>query len=114
GMVLIGLGLLVRWLAVFTLRQYFTSNVRIDRDQQLIEKGVYRLVRHPAYTGSLLSFLGLGLAFNNWLSLLVIFLPILLAFLNRIRVEERALEQAFGQAYADYRQRVKRLIPFVY
>ncbi|HFE65305.1 MAG TPA: isoprenylcysteine carboxylmethyltransferase family protein [Caldithrix sp.] len=114
GVGLILLGLLIRWSAVFTLRKYFTSNVSILPEHRLVQNGLYRFIRHPAYTGSLLSFLGLGIAFSNWLSTLVIFLPILTAFLYRIRVEEEALLQALGETYRDYCKSVKRLIPEVY
>jgi len=114
GSFLIVLGLAVRWWAVLTLRHFFTSNVQILEDHQLIDAGPYGLIRHPAYAGSLLSFLGLGLAFNSWLSIVVIFVPIFLAFSFRIKVEEEALLNAFGAAYREYRARTKKLIPFVY
>ncbi len=114
GILFIIFGLIIRWMAVFALRGYFTSNVSILPNHQLVTHGIYRLVRHPAYAGSLLSFLGLGLAFSNWLSVLVIFLPILAAFLYRIRVEEAALREAFGQAYQRYCQKTRRLLPGVY
>jgi protein-S-isoprenylcysteine O-methyltransferase Ste14 len=112
GVILLGLGL--RWTAILTLKKYFTVDVSIARDHQLIDHGVYHFIRHPAYTGSLLSFLGLGLALSNWLSLLIIVIPITLAFLYRIRVEERALRSALGESYARYSLTTKRLIPLIY
>ena len=75
GLVLIVAGLVVRWTAILTLRKYFTVDVSIVSNHRLVSTGVYKFVRHPAYTGSLLSFLGLGLVFSNWLSLFVIFVP---------------------------------------
>ena len=75
---------------------------------------MYRFVRHPAYTGSLLSFLGLGLAFNNWLSLGLIFIPVLAAFLYRIKVEEKVLRGAFGRDYESYSAETARLIPWIF
>jgi protein-S-isoprenylcysteine O-methyltransferase Ste14 len=114
GLIFIFLGLVIRWTAILTLRGYFTTNVSIQQSHQLVVKGLYRIVRHPAYTGSLLSFLGLGLTFANWLSTLVIFLPICCAFLYRIRVEERALIEHFGVDYEQYRRRTKRLVPGIY
>ncbi len=114
GIILICSGLLLRWIAIFQLKKYFTVNVTIGKDHQLIQGGLYRYIRHPSYTGSLLSFFGLGIALNNWLSLLVIFLPILFSFLYRISVEEEALSKSFGRQYEDYRKKSKRLIPWVY
>ena len=114
GLVLIILGLIVRWTAILTLKKYFTVDVSIQSNHKIIDKGIYKFIRHPAYAGSLLSFLGLGLAFSNWVSTLVIFIPILVAFIYRIRVEEKALIQAFGGEYINYSKVTKRLIPMIY
>lgn len=114
GLILIVLGLIVRWTAILTLKKYFTVDVSIQSNHKIIDKGIYKFIRHPAYAGSLLSFLGLGLAFSNWLSTLVIFMPVLIAFIYRIRVEEKALIQAFGDEYLNYSKTTKRLIPKIY
>jgi protein-S-isoprenylcysteine O-methyltransferase Ste14 len=114
GLVFVFLGLVIRWTAILTLRKFFTSNVSIQNSHRLIDRGIYKLVRHPAYTGSLLSFLGLGLTFSNWLSTLIIFVPVSAAFLYRITVEEQALIRFFGDEYLRYCERTKRLIPKIY
>lgn len=114
GIVLICLGLALRWVAIFQLKKHFTVNVSIREDHQLIQKGLYKYIRHPAYSGSLLSFFGLGLALDNWLSLLIIFVPITLAFFYRISIEEAELTKAFGEKYETYKKQSKRLIPGVY
>ena len=61
GLVLFVLGLIVRWVAIIHLGRFFTVNVAIAHDHQLITTGPYRYVRHPSYTGTLLIFLGFGL-----------------------------------------------------
>jgi protein-S-isoprenylcysteine O-methyltransferase Ste14 len=114
GLVLIVLGLLIRWIAIFSLKHQFTVEVSIIKDHRLIKKGIYRFVRHPAYAGSLLSFFGLGLSFANYFSMLIIFLPICLAFLYRIHIEEKALIDNFGDEYINYCASTKRLIPGIY
>jgi protein-S-isoprenylcysteine O-methyltransferase len=114
GLVLIILGLLIRWIAIFTLRQYFTVNVAIQSGHQIIRCGIYRFIRHPSYLGSLVSFLGLGLALSNWLSIVVIMVPITLAFLSRIKLEERALMQALGEKYGEYCKSTWKLLPRLY
>jgi protein-S-isoprenylcysteine O-methyltransferase len=114
GIAVLAAGLVVRWTAILTLRGAFTVDVAIARGQRLVEHGIYRALRHPAYSGSLLAFLGMGLAYGDWLAGLVLFLPILAAFSYRIRVEERALRAAFGEDYDRYARRTKRLVPFVY
>ena len=107
-------GLVLRWTAILTLRGAFTVDVAIAKDQRLVERGLYRVLRHPAYAGSLVAFLGMALVFGDRLAGLVLFLPILVAFLYRIRVEERALRAAFGADYERYCRRTRRLVPFLY
>jgi protein-S-isoprenylcysteine O-methyltransferase Ste14 len=114
GIIMIILGLAIRWIAIFALNRYFTVDVAIEANHKIVETGPYRYVRHPAYAGSLLSFLGLGLAFSNWLSMLIIFIPILTAFLYRIKVEEQALSEAFSSAYFKFASKTRRLIPGIY
>jgi protein-S-isoprenylcysteine O-methyltransferase len=86
-------------------------DVAIQQGHSLVELGLYRFVRHPSYSGLLLAFLGLGLFFANWLSLVVLMVPITLAVINRIAKEERALLLALGPSYAGYCARTKRLFP---
>ncbi len=114
GLMFIVFGLLVRWIAIFSLKHQFTVDVSITQDHQIIRKGIYHFVRHPAYAGSLLSFFGLGLCFANYLSMLIIFLPICSAFLHRIHVEEKALIDNFGDEYIKYCASTKRLIPGIF
>jgi protein-S-isoprenylcysteine O-methyltransferase Ste14 len=107
-------GLVLRWTAIFTLGRFFTPNVAIQPGQRIVRTGVYRHVRHPAYSGLPLTFLGAGLAFDNWLSLLAVFIPVTAALLYRIRVEESALAEMLGREYAGYCEVTKRLVPGVY
>jgi protein-S-isoprenylcysteine O-methyltransferase len=71
-------------------------------------------VRHPSYSGALLAFVGFGLCVGNWISFLVLLVPITAAFLWRIHVEERVLNDALGDDYGRYAARTKRLVPVVY
>lgn len=114
GVGFIALGLLVRWWAILTLKRFFTVDVSVAEDHEVVTSGLYRYIRHPAYLGSLLSFLGLGMAFANVVTVIVIFVPIFVAFSVRIAVEEAALRQALGEAYSAYCRRTKRLLPGIY
>jgi protein-S-isoprenylcysteine O-methyltransferase Ste14 len=113
GILFIFIGLIVRWIAILTLKKSFTVNVTVSEDQTIIRTGIYKSIRHPSYLGSLFSFLGLGLAFNNWLTLLIIFLPICFAFLYRIKVEEAALKKVFPD-YSEYIKHTRCLVPGIY
>ena len=113
GILLVYAGIVFRLYAINVLGASFTSTVAITPEQPLIEAGPYRLIRHPAYTGVLITLLGFGLCYTNWLSLLVIVGCALLGFSYRIRVEEHVLKAHLGQRYQEYMRRTKRLIPFV-
>jgi protein-S-isoprenylcysteine O-methyltransferase len=114
GFAMIILGMLLRAWSIATLRKYFTVNVTVRDDHRLIRSGPYRLVRHPSYTGALLSFYGLALAIQNVWGALVVVLPITYAFFVRMRVEEAVLRAAFPDDYPSYERETWRLIPFVY
>jgi len=114
GVFLFVIGLLLRWWAIITLGRFFTVDVTIEKDHELVERGPFRVVRHPSYTGVLLAFVGFALTLRSWAALLVILVPIFGAFIRRMNVEEEALSGALGSRYADYMRRTKRLVPFVY
>jgi len=114
GLTLLITGIIIRFSAIRTLGQFFTSTVVIKNDHQLIRSGLYKHIRHPAYTGALLAHLGLGLSFSNWFSLVLSSVPYVVAALYRIHVEDQALHDAFGQQYLQYSSTTKRLIPKLY
>ncbi len=92
----------------------FTYDVRVSAAQAVVERGAYRYVRHPSYTAGILLFAGLGAAIGNWISLVVLIVLPLVGYAYRIAVEERALLETLGPAYAGYMTRTRRLIPFVF
>jgi protein-S-isoprenylcysteine O-methyltransferase Ste14 len=114
AIVLFALGLAVRWWAIVTLGRFFTVDVTIERDHELVNAGPFRVVRHPSYTGVLLAFVGWTLTLGNWAAILVVLVPIFVAFVRRMNVEEEALGTALGEKYAAYMRRTKRLLPGLY
>ena len=114
GLGLFAAGVGLRWYSVAYLGRLFTYDVAIATDHRVIDSGPYRFVRHPAYAGSLLTFLGMGVSGGNLLALAVLVVPVAAAFLHRIAIEEAALMSALGSRYGDYAGRTRRLIPFVY
>lgn len=107
-------GIIIRFMIIRSLGKYFTVDVTIKKDHQIKKEGFYRYLRHPSYSFSLLTSLGLGLYLNNWLSLALAFLPPFFAFIYRIKVEEQVLVEQFGDEYLEYRKKTKKLIPFIY
>ena len=65
GRGLLVVGIIIRWSAIYTLGKYFTGTVMIKDDHRLVQNGLYRYLRHPAYAGALLAHLGLGLSFSK-------------------------------------------------
>ena len=114
GLILIILGLIFRWIAILKLKSMFTVNDSIQENHKIVKSGIYGTIRHPAYLGSLMSFLGLGIALVNWLSIIVICIPILLSFINRMLVEEKVLVEEFGEEYLNYSNNSYRLFPGIY
>ncbi len=114
GIALIILGMALRFVAIASLGRFFTVNVAIREGHTIKKDGMYRLVRHPSYSGSLLSFVGFGLSMNNWISLPAVLIPVITVFLYRIKIEEEMLTAALGKPYEEYKQQTYRLIPWVY
>ncbi len=106
-------GLAFRWTAILTLGRFFTVDVAIHSDQPVVDSGLYRYIRHPSYTGLMIAFLGLGVFFGNWLSIVGLLLPITLGVVNRVVKEERTLLDSLGPAYASYCARTKRFLPWL-
>jgi protein-S-isoprenylcysteine O-methyltransferase len=104
GLALFVTGLALRWWAIVHLGRFFTVDVAIADDHRVVATGPYRFV----------AFVGYGICLGNRVSLLALAVPITLAFLQRIKVEEAALHAALGDAYGNYAQRTRALLPFVY
>lgn len=96
------------------LGQRFTGAVIVQSDQQVVDRGAYRYVRHPSYTAGAIMSLGIGLALANWIAVLVLCGTVALAYAYRVRVEEAALATVIGEPYVQYMNRTKRFIPFVF
>jgi protein-S-isoprenylcysteine O-methyltransferase len=107
-------GMIMRWWSILTLGRYFTVDVAIQHSHEVVQGGPYRWLRHPSYTGALIAFAGVGLAFGDWLAMIALLVPVIAAIMYRVRVEERTLVGALGANYAEYSARTKRLIPGIY
>ena len=114
GLAIIVIGMIFRFIAIFSLGRLFTVDVTIRKDHKIKKDGIYRIVRHPSYMGSLLSFAGFGISLNSWLSLAIIVILITAAFIYRIRVEEKLLIAQFGGDYLEYKKKTYYLIPWIY
>jgi protein-S-isoprenylcysteine O-methyltransferase Ste14 len=103
--------LFIFWVTRFN--SFAASNIRVERDQKVIDTGPYAHVRHPMYAGAIWLFVGMPLALGSWwsLGLIVLLLPMLLW---RLLDEEKILRRDLP-GYTEYMRRVRfRLVPFVW
>lgn len=103
GWILVGAGVVVRLWAALYLAGH--------KNEQLITKGPYELVRNPLYTGNLISLSGIAVLTESVIAGLVLFFGTLLIYYATIRYEERKLVRIFGKNYRDYLKEVPRLLP---
>jgi protein-S-isoprenylcysteine O-methyltransferase Ste14 len=114
GLVVGWAGGLLRWWSFVSLGKYFTVVVTTSADQPVIDRGPYRVLRHPSYTGLLLIFAGVGVMVGNWLSAAGALVLVLIALIYRLRIEERALIATLGDRYREFAASRARLIPYVW
>jgi protein-S-isoprenylcysteine O-methyltransferase Ste14 len=112
GDVLVGLGLAVAQLVVVQ-NGYAAANITVESEQPLVSSGLYGLVRHPMYAGTVVMMIGIPLALGSYWGLLFL-IPALFVLALRIRDEEQLLEQEL-RGYREYEQQVHyRLVPCVW
>ena len=103
---------LVAW-ARCHLGPNWSGAIAIKVVHHLVRTGPYRLVRHPMYTGILGMFLGTAVA-SGEVHALFAFAVMVLAYLRKIRLEERCLGEVFGSAYDEYRRSTWSLVPWLF
>ena len=112
GLGLFVVALVVRLTAVRTLGKYWSLHLEIRPDHQLITDGIYRHLRHPAYSAITLEMLAVPLVGNSYYTLALAaggFIPLLLVRWHR---EEQEMVKKFGERYVQYRQAVPAFIPW--
>ena len=114
GMALVVIGFVIRIHSILTLKQYFTYSVAKVEGHRIVETGLYKFIRHPGYLGQMIIFIGISMSISNWLSILVMMIPVTLGYLYRINVEERFMLERLGEDYLNYQERTKRIIPKIY
>ena len=112
GLALMLIGMALRWYSIRVLGRSFTTTVMTRPDQTVVEAGPYRWIRHPSYTGGLITILGILVCLTNPVAFLGL-IPPLAGYAYRIHIEETALARSLGDPYRSYMRRTKRLIPFL-
>jgi protein-S-isoprenylcysteine O-methyltransferase Ste14 len=98
--------------ARLVLGSNWSGRVTIKENHELVRRGPYRIVRHPIYTGILLGLLGTAIVYGA--TRCFIGIPACgFAFWLKSQTEEQFMVQHFGEQYAEYRQEVRALIPYI-
>ncbi len=113
GLILMVTGVGIRRLSRKALAKQFSYALRILDKHELVTHGIYKYVRHPAYTGDLMFHFGVPLFFSSWygFSVMLLLIP---CMLYRIRIEEDMLIDRFGNQYRNYKRTSKKLVPYLY
>jgi protein-S-isoprenylcysteine O-methyltransferase Ste14 len=111
GIVLMLAGIGFKQWAIAVLGRYFSGVIGVQKDQKVVESGLYRLLRHPSYTGVLIFYAGMGLAVQSWAAVLVGITIFGIVYGYRIFAEEKVLISELGNSYVEYMKRTKRGVP---
>ena len=114
GLIIEATGLALRGISMQKLGSSYTRTLRTDANEQaLVQTGPYRLVRHPGYLGSLLTWIGFSLTSCSLPTVALVSGLLGAAYARRINAEEELLQRDLA-GYEEYASRTSRLIPFVW
>jgi protein-S-isoprenylcysteine O-methyltransferase Ste14 len=107
-------GMVLRLWALYSLGGLFSTRIKVEDNHKIITTGPYRFIRHPAYLGALVTFIGVSVALGNIIGIAVTVILMSSGYYHRICAEENVLLSFLGEKYARYMQSTKRLIPLIY
>ncbi|MFX1484103.1 MAG: methyltransferase family protein [Promethearchaeota archaeon] len=93
---------------------YGGSKITIEESHRLITEGMYSHIRNPQYLGFILLFAGYSVSLGSLIVSVVTVVGLFIVFRSRLLLEEKLLLETFGEEYAEYLRRTKRLLPRVY
>ena len=111
GLFLMVAGAAFRQWALVHLGRFFSRTVHIESEHKVITTGPYRWIRHPAYTGMIVVYIGMVMALGTWLGTLLTFAIVTGSLLYRIHVEEQSLLTALDDEYLEYMKLTWLLFP---
>jgi protein-S-isoprenylcysteine O-methyltransferase Ste14 len=104
-------GILLRQAAILQLGGCFSTTIHVNKGKQLVSWGLYKYIRNPSYTGALLTLIGITLAFGAWVATIIIGIFGLMAYLYRVKYEEKNLIKSYGKEYIEYMKQTWRFFP---
>jgi len=106
-------GLVITVSAQVTIDRNYSWTLEIREGHTLVQGGLYRYVRHPIYTGTLIRLISIPV-FTSSVPGFILSLLSIPVFVYRIGLEEEMLIGEFGEEYERYRERTWRLFPYIY
>lgn len=113
GVILFIIGLIIRVHAAWTLDKNYSWTLEIRENHSLIKNGLYRYIRHPIYSGVIISAFTVPVFTSSVIGFFIILFSILL-LIYRIGVEEKMLIEEYRDEYRDYMKNTWRLVPYLY
>jgi protein-S-isoprenylcysteine O-methyltransferase Ste14 len=114
GVMCLAIGLWLFYRSHADLGTNWSVTLEIREEHRLITQGVYRGIRHPMYSALFLYAVGQALVIPNWVAGLSNLIAFTVLFALRVGAEERMMAEQFGDEYAAYSARTKRLVPGVW
>jgi protein-S-isoprenylcysteine O-methyltransferase Ste14 len=103
----------IRHAAIRALGKFWSLHVEMREGHEFVTSGPFAYARHPVYFSMILELLGICLLVNAWITLAVVFAIFTPTLIARVRIEERALVEKFGDAYVRYMQTTPAIIPLI-
>lgn len=111
GIGIAALGVMVFIIAMWTMRDSWRAGIPEKDETELVTAGIYQVSRNPAFLGFDLMYLGLLIAFFNFVHLVFVLYAVIMLHLQILQ-EEQFLSETFGEKYNVYRQRTGRYFIF--
>jgi protein-S-isoprenylcysteine O-methyltransferase Ste14 len=113
GLALDLIGILFTIWARLTLGRNWSNVMTLKENHELVQTGPYSIVRHPIYVGLLLGALGTAMTMGALAAYLGVIL-LLIGYLIRIQSEDALMAEQFPDTHPTYRQRTRKLIPYLW
>jgi protein-S-isoprenylcysteine O-methyltransferase Ste14 len=101
----------IRRAAIRALGRFWSLHVEMREGHEFVKTGPFAYARHPVYSSMILELLGIGLILNASFSLIAVFAIFIPTLILRLRIEEAALVEKFGESYREYMRRTPAIVP---
>ena len=108
------LGFVIRIVAKRTLGRFYTVRVQLQEKHEVVEQGLYGMIRHPLYLGFILEWIAPPLILGSPAGFFLVTMWVVIGVMQRIPREEALLIGGLGERYRAYMGRTKRLIPGIW